>query len=109
MAALWERSTALAGLEEMLAATARAGCIALVAGEAGIGKTTLLGAFAERCGGRARVLWGLCDPLITPRASGPLRDIARQAGGLLLERLEAGADQSDMFAALVAELSGPRP
>ena len=32
---------------------------------------------------RRRVLWGACDPLITPRPLGPLRDVARQAGGAI--------------------------
>ena len=74
--ALWERSDALARLEAMHRDTTRAGRVALVAGEAGIGKSTLIRAFADRCGARARVLVGLCDPLLTPRASGPLQDIA---------------------------------
>ena len=104
---LWERSDALAVLEELYRETAQAGGIALVAGEAGIGKSALIRAFADRCGARARVLLGLCDPLVTPRASGPLHDIARQAGGVLAERLDAGSTQSELFGALVEELTGP--
>ena len=106
--ALPERSQALATLEAMQRDTARTGRIALLAGEAGIGKTALVQAFADRLGNRARVLVGLCDPLVTPRASGPLHDIARQSGGLLAERLAARSSQSELFVALVEELSGPR-
>jgi DNA-binding CsgD family transcriptional regulator len=105
---LWERSAALALLEDLLHGTADAGRLALVAGEAGIGKSMLVQAFAAQCGSRARVLWGVCDPLVTPRASGPLHDIARQAGGALADALDAGSSQSDQFAALIEELSGPR-
>ena len=107
--ALWERSDALARLEAMHRDTTRAGRVALVAGEAGIGKSTLIRAFADRCGARARVLVGLCDPLLTLRASGPLQDIARQAGGVLGDRVDARASQSELFGALIQELSGPAP
>jgi predicted ATPase len=71
---LWERSESLALLEAMHRETARSGRIALVAGEAGIGKSALIHAFADRCGARARVLLGVYDPLVTPRArpSGPV-------------------------------------
>jgi DNA-binding CsgD family transcriptional regulator len=105
---LWERSTALALLDELLRDSAVAGRVALVPGEAGIGKSTLINAFAARHGGRARVLWGVCDPLVTPRALGPLHDIGRQAGGTLAARLSTGSTQADLFAALMDELSGPR-
>lgn len=105
---LWERSTALAALEAALRATPVAGRVVLVAGEAGIGKSALVRAFAAACGSRARVWWGGCDPLITPRASGPLRDMARQAGGRLARLLAEEAGQADVFGALLDELSGPR-
>ena len=55
----------------------------LVAGEAGIGKTSLVRAF---CGARARpvrVLSGGCDALHTPRVLGPFVDIAEETGGEL--------------------------
>lgn len=51
-----------------------AGEIATVSGEAGIGKSVLLRAFAERAETSARVLWGACDDLRTPRPLGPLID-----------------------------------
>src|SRR6185503_9594647 len=49
-----------------------------------------------------RVLWGACDPLITPRAMGPLRDVARQAGGPLLAALDGGSREAVLDAALDA-------
>jgi uncharacterized OsmC-like protein len=80
---LWERAGALDVLDELFRQAAPAGRVALVSGAAGIGKSTLVNAFADRLGPRARVLWGRSDPLITARPSGPLHDIARQAGGPL--------------------------
>jgi DNA-binding CsgD family transcriptional regulator/tetratricopeptide (TPR) repeat protein len=84
---LLERAGALDALEELLAASGAGGRIAVIGAEAGAGKSALVAAFAERVGARARVLWGACDPLLTPRALGPLHDVARSVGGALAERL----------------------
>src|SRR5579864_5289957 len=64
---LLERKKNLAELGDWLRrATEGAGCIALLGGEAGIGKTALLQEFAQAQLG-ARVLWGSCDALFAPR------------------------------------------
>ncbi|MFD1369614.1 ATP-binding protein [Actinoplanes sichuanensis] len=104
---LWERAGALARLDELVRESRRSGRVALVGGEAGIGKSSLVTAFGQRCGGRIRLLPGMCDPLVTPRALGPVHDIGRQAGGRLAELLNAGADRAEVLDALVGELSGP--
>lgn len=104
---LWERSGALDLLDELVRVSAKGGRVALVAGEAGLGKSVLVAEFVRRCGSRARVLWGGCDPLVTPRALGPLHDIGRQSGGALADRLRAGATQEEIFAAFLDEVSGP--
>jgi DNA-binding CsgD family transcriptional regulator/tetratricopeptide (TPR) repeat protein len=105
---LWERSDALDQLDVALGRAADGGCVVLVPGEAGLGKTTLVTEVGRRWGARARVLWGACDPLVTPRALGPLHDIARQTGGVLAARLREGAPQEQVFTALLDELSVPR-
>ena len=85
---LLERDKYLADLTLWLnAAVDGAGSIALVCGEAGIGKTSLLQEFSRQQRA-ARVLWGACDALFTPRALGPLLDIASETGGGL-ERVVA--------------------
>jgi predicted ATPase len=104
---LWERSDALDLLDDLVRESGRGGRVVLVAGEAGLGKTALLTEFARRWGSRARMLWGACDPLLTPRALGPLHDIGHQTGGLLAARLDSGA-REEIFGALLDELSGPR-
>jgi len=83
------------------------GCIALVSGEAGIGKTSLLQEFTKRQRS-TRVLWGACDALFTPRPLAPLHDIARQTQGSLLAAIESGATRDQIFTAALDELErGP--
>ena len=59
---LWERSEALSLLGDLLRESARGGRIALVAGEAGIGKSALVSEFARRCGPGLRVRLGCLRP-----------------------------------------------
>ena len=49
------------------------GRVALISGEAGIGKTSLLREFAAAQNKTARVLWGGCEALFTPHPLAPLR------------------------------------
>ena len=66
----------------------------LVAGEAGIGKTVLLRAFAERA--PVPVLWGMCDSLSTPRPLGPLRDVADELGPAVAAVLREAGPARDL-------------
>jgi DNA-binding CsgD family transcriptional regulator/tetratricopeptide (TPR) repeat protein len=101
---LLERERCLADLAEWLhAAAERGGCIALVAGEAGIGKTTLVREFSKQQS-ETRVLWGACDALFTPRPLAPLHDIARQTKGALLTAVSSGANRDEIFTAALDEL-----
>ena len=99
--------TELAGWLE--AATDADGCIALVSGEAGIGKTSLLQEFSRRQGS-ARVLRGAARRLCSPRGRWhryrTLRGTPRDAW---LAALDSGATRERIFAALLDEAleSGP--
>ncbi len=102
---LLERERCLANLGEWLRAAAeRGGSIALVAGEAGIGKTALIQEFSKQQQRETRVLWGACDALFTPRPLAPLHDIARQTKGALLTALNSGANRDEIFTAALDEL-----
>jgi DNA-binding CsgD family transcriptional regulator len=101
---LLERERCLADLGEWLGGVAtRGGCIALLGGEAGIGKSSLLQEFSK-LQRRARVLWGACDALFTPRPLSPLHDIARQTQGALLAAVSSGANRDEIFTAALDEL-----
>ena len=73
--ALVERDAVLQTLRQRLEAASVGGHVALLAGEAGIGKTSVLQAVALTC---PAVWWGACDALQTPQPLSPLLDIARQ-------------------------------
>ena len=104
---LLERSSLLEELGGVLAATAAGGRVVLLAGEAGIGKSTVVKRFTERQPAGTRSLLGACDPLLTPRALGPLHDIARQTDGRLAELLASGGPREAVFAAFLDQLAQP--
>jgi DNA-binding CsgD family transcriptional regulator/tetratricopeptide (TPR) repeat protein len=105
---LLERDSQLAALssyaEEARAGTGR---LVLVAGEAGIGKSALVEEL-EATVPDVQWWWGACDGLSTPRALGPLMDIAIQAGGELGAVCETDASRDVLFDGLLRELrDGP--
>src|SRR3990172_6025037 len=76
------------------------GSLVFVGGDAGVGKTPLARKFSEVAGSVARVAWGICEPLSTPRALGPLLDIA-DALGFDLPLLEDATQRQQAFRALL--------
>ncbi|HMD81885.1 MAG TPA: AAA family ATPase, partial [Anaerolineales bacterium] len=104
---LLERASQLLALNSALSqvkAREGQGCIALVYGEAGIGKTALVEHFLDEHKARWRILQGACDSLFTPRPLGPLHDIALQAQGQLPTLLESEANRTAIFSACLNEL-----
>ncbi len=80
------------------------GRIALVSGEAGIGKTSFVDHFIESHREQVCALKGNCDPLFTPTPLGPLHDIARQVGGSLPAQLESATARAALFAGILDRL-----
>lgn len=100
---LIERDTLLAALQGRLQGVSVSGHVMLVAGEAGVGKSSLLREAARRhadAGGA--VWWGACDALDTPVPLAPLLDIAREAAPRLAARLDG--PRPALFEAALDEL-----
>jgi DNA-binding CsgD family transcriptional regulator/tetratricopeptide (TPR) repeat protein len=108
---LLERAGELLTLEDSLSAVERSsrGHVVLVGGEAGVGKTALLRRFCEERGDSARILWGGCDPLFTPRPLGPLLGVAEDTGGELENVVATGVKPHEVVAALARELQARTP
>jgi DNA-binding CsgD family transcriptional regulator len=108
---LLERTAQLQMLRAALGAVgARApGRLMLVGGDAGVGKTALVRRFCDECADRARVLWGACDALFTPRPLGPLFDVAESVGGGLAALVVAEGGPHEVIAALRDELRARLP
>jgi DNA-binding CsgD family transcriptional regulator/tetratricopeptide (TPR) repeat protein len=99
---LFERETFLDALASVWdEARTDSGRIALISGEAGIGKTVLVEAFTRRLNKKAPVYWGACDPLFTPQPLGPLHDISSRLPGNLSSLLAEGTRRTAIFSAFL--------
>ena len=106
MSELLEREELLA---QLAAARAEAGCLVFVGGEAGVGKTSLVRRFIDDQPDSVRVLWGACDPLMTPPALGPFLDVAQITGGRVEKLVQTSARPHEVAAALIRELESATP
>jgi DNA-binding CsgD family transcriptional regulator/tetratricopeptide (TPR) repeat protein len=82
------------------------GRLVFLAGEAGIGKSSLVQRFAQVVQHSARVLTGACDPLSTPRPLGPLLDMQEQLSRRYADQLAQQPDKDTLFRGFLAEFSG---
>jgi DNA-binding CsgD family transcriptional regulator len=102
---LIERTGFLASLQtEFLKVTEGEGHCILLAGEAGIGKTSLTRAFCKTHKNDCNIYQGTCDALFTPRPLAPLHDIAWQIRTDLWQDSEDIADRVSLFSRIFNEL-----
>ena len=87
-------------------AAAGRGALVLIAGEAGIGKTSVARRFAEQVADRGVVLWGACDALMTPRPLSPLLDIAADPDSQIADLLAAVSEPYEIYAGFLDRLKG---
>lgn len=102
---LLERDAPLAMLRRLREEAASAGGrLVLVEGEAGIGKTSLLGAFRADLPDGVTALLGSCDPLSTPRPLGAIVDVAPGLDPALARLIDEGAPRDAILGALLSAL-----
>lgn len=108
---LLERERQLQDLQRLASrVSSGAGGMALVLGEAGIGKSSLLQAFAAPLKGEFFVLQGACEDLSTPRVLGPLRDFAPALGQDVVSTIDNAASPDILMPMLLGHLAAqPRP
>ncbi|MEM9714476.1 MAG: AAA family ATPase, partial [Actinomycetota bacterium] len=82
----------------------RGGRLVLVSGEAGIGKTTVVGEVCRQLGSSVAVLRSGCDPLSVPAPLGPVVEVAAELG-IDDDRLLADADRGATFAHVLRSLT----
>lgn len=100
---LFERQAQLDALEQcLLQAQGGVGHVALIGGEAGIGKTSLVTALRQRRGAM-NLWWGACEALQTPHPLAPLHDVARN-NPVSFERLLDQTARVQLFGAVLADL-----
>jgi DNA-binding CsgD family transcriptional regulator len=104
---LVERDSFLASLlERVPSADTRSGRLVLLGGEAGVGKSSLIGLLATRVGADVTVRRGFCDNVATPAPLGPVIDALPE----LADRIEetTGSTRPRLFRDIRARLAeGP--
>src|SRR5262245_8621994 len=93
----------LAGLLEACVGGGQ-GHIAVLSGEAGIGKTALVDHVLAHAPPGVRALWGACEALFAPRPLGPLFDLAQQLPPPLRALLEGEVPRATLFATVLEAL-----
>jgi DNA-binding CsgD family transcriptional regulator/tetratricopeptide (TPR) repeat protein len=106
---LMERDTLLAALRSCFekAAGGEGHCV-LIAGEAGIGKSSLVRAFGERLPAGNTLYLGLCDALFTPRPLAPVYDVAGQMRGAFWSKAMDNPDRGLLFSSFYQDLAERR-
>lgn len=101
---LIERDSFLDALTRLLdEATAGSGRMVFLGGEAGVGKTSLVAAFADRAADRCTSRRGGCDNLTTAAALGPIVDAIPELGDVL--ESDEGVDRLRLFRRLRTSLA----
>ena len=114
--ALLERDQQLGVLAGLVGHAVEAGCLVLISGEAGAGKSALVEEFCRRHLDRpgtdntTRVLVGRCDDLFAARPFGPIADIARSQPAARLAGALASGEPSAVHEAFLGDLADrPQP
>lgn len=103
---LVERGDVLGRLRDALAtATTGRGSLTFLAGEAGVGKSSVVRVLVDAHRSELLTLVGACDPLTTPRPLGPVRDMADRSREVAA--LFDGRPRHELFTGLLELLATP--
>jgi DNA-binding NarL/FixJ family response regulator len=80
------------------------GAFVVVVAESGCGKTSLVERFAASLAGQTMLLWGACDPLVTPRPLGPILDVRAQLAPNARALLDGSGQAHDIYTAIYQHL-----
>ena len=108
--ALVERGRELGSLRAWVAAATATGhgSVALVSGDAGVGKSALVRALVDGLPDGVAAHVGGCDDLLAPRSLGPFQDIVADAGDADVRATVQGGTMDEVLPALLAFLGrGP--
>jgi DNA-binding CsgD family transcriptional regulator len=107
---LLEREEYLSALSSQFRkAVSGEGQVAVICGDAGIGKTSLVESFTKQYENKAKVYWGACDDLFTPRPLAPLYDIAGKMQSSIINKLEQEAPRPSIFNEFIDEIHREEP
>lgn len=105
---LLERDTALqvfaAELQALRGRAHKGGMCLVVHGEAGAGKTSLVGAARQQCAADVEWMCGACEPLIAAPALGPLLDLLNCLPPALAQAVRSGHAPPEVLAGMLALL-----
>lgn len=104
-----ERAEALEALLDLHHMARSRGQVAVVSGEAGIGKSTLLRHLVNAVTRSSDVGWGQCDDLFTPRQLAPFHDLSTLLGRNFAQALARGAPPAGLFPLALEAVSALKP
>jgi len=106
--ALVEREDQIRVLENEVADTATRGCLVLVSGEAGFGKTSLVKELTKRLDHRYRVLIASCEPVGIPAAFAPLYELFDKLPDDLRRDIVSGSGRTPVYSGMLDLLKNDR-
>lgn len=107
-AGLVEREEQLQALGDAIGGSSDSGAIVLLAGEAGIGKTSVLETALARLDHRYTVMIAACEPIGVPAPFAPLFDIFGDLPRSLQEDLRSGAARPVVYAGMLDVIKNDR-
>ncbi|HEX2152419.1 MAG TPA: AAA family ATPase [Acidimicrobiia bacterium] len=105
---LVEREKQLQALEDAVAGSSRSGQVVVLSGEAGFGKTSLLGELINHLDHRHRVMLASCEPLGIPAPFAPLFDLMGDLPDDVMAEIRSGSSRPAVYSQMLEWLRQER-